>query len=96
VLSHHAFVLRYFNAEHGDRLVIVNTGMDLLLDPAPEPLLAPPLGSQWKVLFSTEHPKYGGTGTFPPDTDANWRIAGYSALALAPAPLETNEDASAR
>jgi len=96
VLSHHVFALRYFNAEHGDRLLIVNTGADLHLNPAPEPLLAPPLGSQWKVLFSSEHPKYGGAGTFPPDTDENWRIAGYSALALAPAPFETNEHASSR
>jgi maltooligosyltrehalose trehalohydrolase len=95
VLSHHAFALRYFNAEHGDRLLIVNTGADLHLNPAPEPLLAPPPGSRWKVLFSSEHPKYGGNGTFPPDTDENWRIPGYSALAFEPAPVERNEDASA-
>jgi len=92
VLSHHAFALRYFSAEHGDRLLIVNTGIDLHLNPAPEPLLAPPADSQWKVLFSSEQPKYGGTGASPPETEENWRIAGYSALALAP--LE-NQNASA-
>jgi maltooligosyltrehalose trehalohydrolase len=95
VLSHHALALRYFSAEYGDRLLIVNTGMDLQLDPAPEPLLAPPLDMSWQVLFSSEHPKYGGTGTFPPDSEDNWRIAGYSALAFAPVPLERNQDVAA-
>ena len=39
-----AFVLRFFGRRDGsdDRLLLVNLGRDLDLDPAPEPLLAPP------------------------------------------------------
>ena len=84
ILSPHAFVYRIFNEEHGDRLVVINFGADLHLDPAPEPLLAPPEDRPWTVLFSTEHPKYGGYGTPPLETDENWRIPGYAAVLLAP------------
>jgi maltooligosyltrehalose trehalohydrolase len=84
VLSEQAFVFRYFSAEHGDRLLIVNMGRDLHLDPAPEPLLAPPWKMRWSVLWSSENPKYGGTGTFPPNSDDNWRVAGFSAVVMQP------------
>jgi maltooligosyltrehalose trehalohydrolase len=84
VLSAGALVLRYFGPENNDRLLIVNLGPDLHLDPAPEPLLAPPRDHHWNVLWSSEDPKYGGTGTFPPDSDDNWRIAGHSTLVIAP------------
>ena len=84
VLSERAFVLRYFADVAGDRLLIFNFGSDLHLNPAPEPLLAPPSDQTWKVLWSSEHPKYGGSGTVPPDSEDNWRVAGHSALALAP------------
>ena len=63
VLSADAFVLRYFSEAHGDRLLLVNLGTDLHLDPIPEPLLAPMAGRPWQVVFSSEDPKYGGTGT---------------------------------
>jgi maltooligosyltrehalose trehalohydrolase len=70
----------------------VNFGVDLHLDPAPEPLLAPPEGLRWKVLWSSEDPRYGGCGTFPPDTRDNWRIPGNAAVALSPArPEEVDE-----
>jgi maltooligosyltrehalose trehalohydrolase len=82
VLSAHAFVLRYFSETDGDRLVLVNLGMDLHLEPGPEPLLAPMAGRRWQVVFSSEDPKYGGTGTVAPDTTENWRIAGHSAVVL--------------
>ncbi len=45
VLSPDAFVIRYFGMDCDDRLLIVNFGRDLKLNPAPEPLLAPPEGS---------------------------------------------------
>ena len=84
VLSGEAFVLRFFGGPHGDRLLAVNFGRDLHLDPAPEPLLAPPGGCRWRVALSTEHPLYGGCGTPPPDSAGNWRIPGHAALVLAP------------
>ncbi|HLY63804.1 MAG TPA: malto-oligosyltrehalose trehalohydrolase [Terriglobia bacterium] len=82
VLSSEAFVLRYFGGEHGDRLLLINLGQDEHLDPAPEPLLAPPADSTWNVVWSSEDPKYGGYGTYPPDSSDNWRLPGNSAIVL--------------
>ena len=93
VLGPQAFVLRYFGGEPGasapggtdDRLLVVNFGRDLHLDPAPEPLLAPPAGCLWETQWSSEDCRYGGTGTPPLDTeDDNWRIPGEAAVALRP------------
>jgi maltooligosyltrehalose trehalohydrolase len=88
IIGEHAFAYRIFDEEDGDRLLVVNFGADLHLDPAPEPLLAPPEDRLWTVLFSTEHPKYGGYGTPPLDTNENWRIPGYAAVLLAPGTQE--------
>lgn len=82
VLSREAFVLRYFSESAGDRLLVVNLGTDLYLSPSPEPLLAPPFEKSWHVIWSSEDPKYGGLGTFPPDADDNWRIPGNAAVVL--------------
>jgi maltooligosyltrehalose trehalohydrolase len=84
VLGSSAFVLRYFVDQGMDRLVIVNLGRDLHLDPAPEPLLAPPARAEWSVAWSTEEIRYGGCGISPIDTEENWRIPGESATVLAP------------
>jgi maltooligosyltrehalose trehalohydrolase len=102
VLSPDAFVLRFFGELPGDdRLLVVNLGRTLHLDPVPEPLLAPPAPGAWKVLWSSQAPRYGGLGTLPPDTAEadrrvpgrdvprpfdNWRVQGETALLLAPAP----------
>jgi maltooligosyltrehalose trehalohydrolase len=87
VLGAEAFVLRFFGEEAGDdRLLVVNFGADLNLNPAPEPLLAPPEGRLWRVLWSSEECRYGGSGTPPPETKLNWLIPGHAAVALAPAP----------
>jgi maltooligosyltrehalose trehalohydrolase len=82
VVSGDAFILRYFGGENGDRLLLINFGRDLHLDPAPEPLLAPPRRSRWTVICSTEDPKYGGYGTFPPESEDNWRLPGNSCIAM--------------
>ena len=82
VLSAAAFVLRYFSGSHGHRLLVVNFGTDLYLSPSPEPLLAPLSEKLWRVIWSSEDPKYGGLGTFPPDADDNWRIPGNAAVVL--------------
>ena len=58
VLGPEAFVLRFFAGPHGDRLLVLNLGRALQLRPAPEPLLAPPPGSAWPLLWSSEHPRY--------------------------------------
>ncbi|MBN9518017.1 malto-oligosyltrehalose trehalohydrolase [bacterium] len=84
VVSPTAFVLRYFVNGTDDRLLVVNLGRDLKLDPIPEPLLAPPDGAvRWDALWSSETPVYGGHGTAPVDTDDGWLIPGEAAVWLA-------------
>jgi maltooligosyltrehalose trehalohydrolase len=59
-LTEEAWVLRFFSEGGIDRLLIVNLGRDLLIGPAPEPLLAPVDGQAWQLLWSSEAPIYGG------------------------------------
>ena len=92
VLSDRAFVMRWFAsdprgpwtdaAEGGDRLMVVNLGTELHLVSAPEPLLAPPAGMAWQILWSSEDPAYGGAGTPPLETDENWRLPGQATVVL--------------
>jgi len=85
VLGPQAFVLRYFQPDGLDRLLVVNFGRDLHLLTCPEPLLAPPFGCQWQVALATEDPSYGGSGAENPDTaHEGWRIAGEAAVVLVP------------
>ncbi len=84
VLSAEAFLLRFFGPDGDDRLLLVNLGIDLHLDPAPEPLLAPPADSEWSILWSSENPQYGGIGTPALDTTENWQIPGHAAVLLKP------------
>jgi maltooligosyltrehalose trehalohydrolase len=88
VLGGESLVLRYFgegpSGHGGDRLLLVNFGVDLRLDPAPEPLLAPPEGCLWEVQWSSEDPRYGGCGIAPPDSPDNWRIPGHAAVVMRP------------
>jgi maltooligosyltrehalose trehalohydrolase len=86
VLTPHAFVLRFFGEDAGDRLLLVNLGRDWHLNPAPEPLLAPPQGAGWTVSWSSEDVHYGGCGTPPLETKGNWHIPGESAVVLGPGP----------
>jgi maltooligosyltrehalose trehalohydrolase len=84
VLGPEAFVLRFFGQDAGDRLLLVNFGLDVYLDPAPEPLLAPMVNSRWKTHWSSEEPCYGGCGMPPLDTEENWWIPGNAAAVLLP------------
>ncbi len=82
VLGADAFVLRFFGGTEGDRLVLINFGLDLHLDPSPEPLLAPPEDAEWKLLWSSENPGYGGAGTPTLETDDNWIIPGHATFVM--------------
>ena len=83
VLGPESFLLRYLDmAEGRDRLLLVNFGADLHLDPAPEPLLAAPEGLRWTVLWSSEDLDYGGGGTVPPEQPEHWHLSGHAALLL--------------
>lgn len=81
-LSGDALVLRYFGGADGDRLLVVNFGCELRINSAPQPLLAPVERSEWRILWSSESPHYGGSGTAPLDTDAGWWIPGEAAVVL--------------
>ncbi len=82
VLGTEAFLIRFFGGHDGDRLMLINLGGELHLNPAPEPLLAPPEEQEWKILWSSEHPRYGGNGMPHPETEDNWRLTGHSAIVL--------------
>jgi maltooligosyltrehalose trehalohydrolase len=92
VLGEEAFVLRFFGEGGDDRLLVVNLGRDLTLNPAPEPLLAPPEGAVWVTLWSSEDFRYGGGGTTRLETKNNWCIPGHAAVALRPAPAGSVPD----
>jgi maltooligosyltrehalose trehalohydrolase len=86
VLGSTAFALR-FTGEGGDeRLLLVNLGGDETLSPAPEPLLAPPEGRAWALMWSSEAPEYGGGGTPAPDPDGAPHLPGESAVVMRPEP----------
>jgi maltooligosyltrehalose trehalohydrolase len=97
VLSERAFVMRWFasdprevwavESDTSDRLVVVNLAADLHFDPAPEPLLAPPAGMAWNILWSSEDPKYGGAGTSPLDHGDGWSIPGQATVVLDARPV---------
>jgi maltooligosyltrehalose trehalohydrolase len=93
-----AFVLRYFGGDDGDRLLVVNLGCDLELAQAPEPLLAPPAGACWRLQWSSESVRYGGNGTAPLHSDAEWHIPGETAVLLIPdeCPAEDADNDDAR
>ena len=84
VLGRDAFVLRYFGAGGEDRLLLVNFGKTEHLNPAPEPLLGPPLRKRWRMLWSSESPKYGGPGLVEPEGEENWLIPAEAAVVLQP------------
>jgi maltooligosyltrehalose trehalohydrolase len=83
VLSRHALVLRYFGSgQEGDRLLLLNLGTGLDLEPCPEPLLAPEPGKIWRLLLSSEHVRYGGMGAPALPREGRLRVPGQTALVL--------------
>ncbi len=84
VLTDDAFVIRFFAPDtRDDRLLLVNFGTDLRYAPSPEPLMAPPCGADWRAIFHTEDPRFGGNGTSPLENpDSGWRIPGQAAVLM--------------
>jgi maltooligosyltrehalose trehalohydrolase len=89
VVGGEAFMMRYYGGEGNDRLVLVNLGRDLAWHPNAEPLVAPPPGTDWTIIFSSDDPTYGGAGTAVLDT-RNWNLPGHATVVLAPRPEETH------
>src|SRR6266545_4341637 len=87
VLGTKSFVLRYFSdGNTDDRLLVVNLGERQVLAPIPEPLLAAPLGLEWKTLWSSESTRYGGPGVVTVATQDSWILPAEAAVALRLAP----------
>jgi maltooligosyltrehalose trehalohydrolase len=79
VIGPEAFLLRWFDREGDDRLAVFNLGRDLDFSGIAEPHTAAPPNRQWDVLWSSEEPDYGGTGT-PAFSDKCWHLPGHSAV----------------
>lgn len=67
VITQDCFILRWHNPHNkssmDDRLLLVNFARDLHWRPSAEPLVAPAVGTHWQIVFSSEDPQYGGSGT---------------------------------
>jgi maltooligosyltrehalose trehalohydrolase len=79
ILGPNAFVLRFFGKDSQDRLLFVNLGTDFIVAPVAEPLLAPQAGTAWQLHWTSESPKYGGSGIDPELTKQSWHIFGQAA-----------------
>lgn len=93
VLGPEAFVLRFLGGDGDDRLLLVNLGRDLPLDPVSEPLLGPPGagcssaegGCCWALAWSSEDPRWGGGGVSTKAAlEADWVAQGPAAALLRP------------
>jgi maltooligosyltrehalose trehalohydrolase len=90
-ISEEAFVLRFMtNADpwrrQGDRLLVVNLGRDLVLRSIAQPLLAPPERCRWSLTWSSEDPRYGGSGVPEAEVEGGFRVQGHAAAVLAAGP----------
>jgi len=87
VLSEEALALRYFGEDLGnDRLLVVNFGRDVSADLPAEPLLAPPEECEWRLIWSSDDPHYGGPGINGFDPQA-WLAPAHAAMALKSVPV---------
>jgi maltooligosyltrehalose trehalohydrolase len=82
VIGPHAFVVRFFDDQAHDRLLVVNYGDKYHYAPIPEPLLATPRSLPWKLLWCSKDSRYGNAEklTWRPD---HWELPARSALLLA-------------
>jgi maltooligosyltrehalose trehalohydrolase len=84
VLGPTSFVLRYFSESNDDRLLLVNLGERQVLNPASEPLLAPPSRCRWETLWTSDSRRYGGADAVATTTPEQWLLPAESAVALRP------------
>ena len=73
--------------ETEDRLLLVNLAAEVTLTEPSEPLLAPPVGHAWALDWSSEDPRYGGSGTAEVETSEGWHVPAESAVILRPTPI---------
>jgi maltooligosyltrehalose trehalohydrolase len=82
LLSPEAFVIRFRDPDAGDRLLLMNLGVETLLRETAEPLLAPPGGRVWSTRWTSEHPDYGGGGVVHPFQEGGLFLPARSATVL--------------
>ena len=82
-LSDRIFVIRYDDDKGSARLLIINFDIDTHFPSIAEPLIAPPEGCSWRILFSSEEPRFGGFGAHPLENTDGWTIPAESATVLA-------------
>lgn len=87
VVGPEALVLRWFGEAGADRLLLLNLGRDVVQPSIAEPLVAPPERRRWTVLWASEHPRYGGSGSPDPQRKEGWHVLGHAAVLLAPEPV---------
>jgi maltooligosyltrehalose trehalohydrolase len=87
LLSEDALVLRWDGGPRGDRLLLLNLGVERLLEPAPEPLLAPCPGRSWTLLLSSSDSRFGGPGACFPNGISPIRLPGRTTLLLTDLPF---------
>jgi maltooligosyltrehalose trehalohydrolase len=75
VLGDRAFCVRW-----SERLLLVNLGTTYRQQALPEPRLAPPRGSSWRIAWSSEDARYGGRGTPEPFSRAGLTIPAHAAV----------------
>ena len=92
VLTPESFVLRYFGPNGDDRLLIVNLGKRTRLRVLPEPLLAPPASRQWKMIWTSESPRYGGCGATEIHTAKGWILPAETAAVFRPEPAAKQDE----
>jgi maltooligosyltrehalose trehalohydrolase len=92
VIGPEAFLLRWLSPDGNDRLLIINLGREFHWSSLSEPLMAPPVGCEWRLRFSSNHPRYGGSGVAAISM-VNLTIPGHTAVLLTPqlAPAEGGE-----
>jgi maltooligosyltrehalose trehalohydrolase len=83
VIGERALALRMF-CDEGDRLLITNLGADLDSGPLADPLLAPPEGCSWRVLWSSEALIYGGQGYARAYVDGRVNVPARSSILFCP------------
>lgn len=93
-ISDDAYLLRFLPPDGATRLLIINFGLAIARPFLAQPLVAPPAGAKWQIMWSSEDPIYGGSGTPELDTAEGWRIPGESAVLLYPVAHEDPHDDS--
>jgi maltooligosyltrehalose trehalohydrolase len=85
VIGEQAFVLRFFvDTSADERLLLINLGQELNRPSLAEPLVAPPVGFEWLMHWSSNDPKYGGSGTRDLWPDGSWSIPPECAIVVRP------------